>query len=147
MLFDHDAKVSGDSARFADLPGGRRESAGPKEAVLGYRGRAMNLEATRCGDLLFAVAVGLGDHAAGHGDHADRDAVLRRPRRASSPATPAPSDSTAVGSARSPGDHTIGNLVADASLPVQVPFMAPARQAGPFGRYGPAGRRPLLAVL
>jgi len=54
MLFDHDAKVSGDSARFADLPGGRlagaacmpdeaarREFAGHGTTVLFSGGRAV----------------------------------------------------------------------------------------------------------
>ena len=56
MLFDHDAKVSGDSARFADLPHGRQPRGVRRladgETVLGYCDRAMEPETyalRRCG--------------------------------------------------------------------------------------------------
>ena len=58
-----------------------------------WSGRTTRMRRMR-GRWLFAVADGLGGHTAGHGDHADRDAVLRRPRRAGShrrlPRVPAP---------------------------------------------------------
>ena len=100
MLFDHHAKVGGDSARFADLPAaGSQEKPGrsacrKEEAVLGYRGechvfgklrtemtallalaaaaasetglvRQDNEDVAYAGRWLFAVADGLGGHAAG----------------------------------------------------------------------------------
>ena len=78
----------------------------------------------------------------GHGDRADRDAVLRRPRRAGSPAVPrvpAPRWShDAPGSAAS-------------SPPARSPMLARHADGrpGPFGRCGltgPADRRPVPAV-
>ena len=56
--------------------------------------RQDNEDAAYAGRWLFAVADGLGGHTAGHGDHADRFAVLRWPRHAGShrrfPRVPAP---------------------------------------------------------
>jgi hypothetical protein len=115
MLFDHDAKVGGDSARFADLLASGRESARRKEeAALGCRGgahepgnlraeitalfalthgaglvRQDNEDAAYAGGRLFAVTADLSAPPARAWDHADRDAVLWRPRRAGSTATPA----------------------------------------------------------
>ena len=141
--FDHDAKVSGDSARFADLPGCRRAGHGAEGgpswvSVAGHesesrtlrcgaghagvraRERPGPLEQPECGAFggrwLFAIADGLGD-GAGHGDHADRDAVLRRPRRACSPGdsrVPA----RAASSTRAPGPHALQLVATSAAAPV-----------------------------
>jgi len=68
------------------------------------------------------------------GDHADRAAVLRRPRSAGSPATRARSGSAAASFARSPRTTRSTTLsprrLARAGAPT-----TPRRQAGPFGRY------------
>jgi len=84
------------------------------------------------------------------GDHADCDAVLRRPRRAGShrviPARsgsrrPAPPDH------QGPHDRQTSSRRRHAHAGART---APGRQTGPFGRYGPAGpagRWPLAAAL
>ena len=89
--------------------------AGPKEAVLGYRGRAMNREAARCDDLLFAVADGLGGPRRRGMGPRDHGAILRRPRRAGSrrriPRVPTPQRPTR----QITEDHAIGDFVVDAA--------------------------------
>ena len=84
------------------------------------------------------------------GDHADRDAVLGRPRRAGShrviPARsgsrrPAPPDH------QGPHDRQTSSRRRLARAGART---APGQQTGPFGRYGPAGsagRWPLAAAL
>jgi hypothetical protein len=86
----------------------------------------------------------------GHGDHADRDAILRRSRRAaphrrlparSGPPGPTPPEH------RGPHDRQTSSRRRLARAGART---APGRQAGPFGRYwpaGPTGRWPLPAVL
>jgi hypothetical protein len=97
MLFDHDAKVGGDSARFADLLARTGSLHAAKEAVLGCRPGIRNLRAEMTalstlaaaasseislvpagargcrifGALAGAAADGMSGHAAGRGDNAD----------------------------------------------------------------------------
>ena len=126
------------------------------ETVLGYCDRAMEPETyapRRCG-VCGRLAIGRRrrpgrPYLPGHGDHADRGAVLRR----SQPALAHIGESRAVrlrsGRLREITDErTISDLVAGACCSRRC-SMAPGRQARPFGRYGlagSAGRWPLPAV-
>ena len=100
MLFDHDAKVSGDSRTFCGFA--RRPTGGG--------GLHADEGAARW------CRHAPGTSAAGMGDYADRDAVLRRPRRAGSPAAPARSGSAAASSARSPRTTRSATSSRDGSL-------------------------------
>ena len=93
MLFDHDAKVSGDSARFADLPRGRqprgvRPLGGWRDCpgLLRPGHGAGNLRAEKMRRMRAAgywpSPTAWAAVPPGHGDHADRGAVLRRPQPA-----------------------------------------------------------------
>ena len=179
MLFDHDAKVSGDSARFADLPGGpagvRGAEGGGRPGLPGQGHESGNLRAEMTALSALAPATapetrpgpagqrGCGVRATGcslsrrrlerphrrHGDHADRDAILRRSRRADPhrrlPRVPAPRGQLRPGTE----DHTIGKPRRDVGLlaPVLARHLAAGRTVRPVLACGLAGRWPLPAVL
>jgi len=129
MLFDHDAKVSGDSARFAESP-------------LGTSGR-------RC------VRDGLVRPGNEGAAYAERPLVVRRRRRSGRkhrrawrPRWPRCCSLAAAPRWLAPPDHRGPR---DRQPRRGVGFLATAlgQQAGPLGRYGsaePAGRRPLAAM-
>ncbi len=110
----------------------------------GQRGRGV------WGHWLFAIAPTLEGPHRRHGDHADRDAILRWSRRAAPhrrlPRVPAPRGPTPP-EHRGPHDRQTSSRRRLARAGART---APGRQAGPFGRYWPAGlagRWPLPAVL
>ena len=138
MLFDHDAKVSGDPpARFADRP---RHSQGSFSAR-----RMDTVRATATGPWSWkptrredrrrmragrpsAVADGLAAIPPGHGDHADRGAALR-PQPALAHIGDPGGLLVVAGPARSPTSATTSaDLAADADLPALVSRTAPGRQ-------------------
>jgi hypothetical protein len=132
MLFDHDAKVSGDSARFTDfLAAGGQQLWGGLCAEglgrLGYRS-VTHRKVTRPAGWRLGAMPFPGDRAV-LAPYCDFRTIRLR---------------------QIAEDHTIGNLIADADLLALVLRTAPGRKARLSGRYRPAGfagRRPLPAVL
>src|SRR6516225_9751503 len=104
MLFDHDAKVSGDSARFADFPGRWRPAAmgGLREGSgrLGYRS---------------VTPPGSTPPPRPDGTWARCRPRCRSP--ATAPRWPHIGDARAIRVCQIAEDHATGNVAADAGLP------------------------------
>ena len=148
MLFDHDAKVSGDSARFADLPrsrqprgvrplGGWRDCPGLLRPGHGTGNlRAEKMRRIRAAGY-WPSPTAWAAVPPGHGDHADRGAALRRPQPALAHIGESRAGRLRSGRLREITDErTICDLAADALLLASVLLMARGWQARPSADTG-----------
>jgi hypothetical protein len=129
VLFDHDAKVSGHSAHFADFPaaGGQQLWGGLYAERLGRLSYRSVTRPGRRGLSAMLTAMSFSSERAALGPYCDSRTIRRR---------------------QIAGDHTIGNLAADAGLPALVLERRldgkPGRPAGTALRDSRAGDRYLL---